>query len=530
MIRRLFRAFVLILLIVPGSLPAAYPIHATYLDFYRNLTPELWGLEFQFMKAIQINTIVIVSVGHLKANSSQPLSCSVAGSGNYTDSSGYSVAAEGLLYPSDLMSPTQPTVDLLEMVLELADSAGMQVYLGSLQTATDWSDGTEFCALRAYNQQVASEIVGRYGHHASLKGWYFTQEIWMNWVKYYGQQHGTGAAGYYGTNLMAEWVEDMKSIDTTKLTSSAVVVKETGTGVMPSLTAAELQQWTTSLLQTASLDILMPQDGAGAQAGAPPLSDLPAYFGAMAAAIPAAGTNTALWSTLELFTAPSDPSVSSEQYPPTNDIYRIQTQVNAVSPFVSGYISWMFGDHMSPQATYYPVEADELNRRYKYTFNPLSAGNDDVIHLQSYSYPSQQPDANHSDSMAHPLLSDGTGGGYSGQSLATWVAFSNTTGVPDTVQIVGDLGSTHVIHSCRALTQSWMTAGILHPSMMVAEVSQDGVNWTPFGSTSSFPSDTQNFAVMWGEVDGTASARFVRWTFTYSQWLFLAELEVIGPK
>ncbi len=530
-IQRLFRALGLAVLIAPSSLPSAYPIQGTFLNFYRNLTPELWALEFQSMKSADINTIVIVSVGHLQASATQALSCSVGASGSYTDSSGYGLAGDGLLYPSDFVSPAQrPTADLLEMVLELADSAGMNVYLSSLQTATDWMDGTEFCALREYNQQVATEIVQRYGHHSSFKGWYFTQEVWMNWVKYYGQQHGAGATGYYGTNLMAEWVNDMKAIDATKLTSAAVVVKESGTGAMPGLTAGELQQWTASFLQTAKLDILMPQDGAGAQAGAPLLSDLPVYFAAMSAAIPAAGAHTALWSTLELFTASSDPKVSGEQYRPTNDTSRIQTQVNAVRPFVSGYVSWMFGDDMSPQATYYPVEADELNRQYKYTFKPEEAPNDDVLLLQSYSYPSQQPDARYPDSSAVPMLSDGTGGGYNGNSLTSWVGFSNPNFRPATVQIVGDLGTIQTIHSVRVLAQSWVNTGILHPSRMVAEASQDGVNWTAFGMSTSFPSDTQNFAVVWGEVDGSASARFVRWTFTYSEWLMLAELEVVGSK
>jgi hypothetical protein len=59
-------------------------------------------------------------------------------------------------------------------------------------------------------------------------------------------------------------------------------------------------------------------------------------------------------------------------------------------------------------------------------------------------------------------------------------------------------------------------------------VSQDGSNWTSFGSANSFPADTQDFAVMWGEATGSASARYIRWTFTCQQWLFLAELEIGG--
>jgi len=37
-----------------------------------------------------------------------------------------------------------------------------------------------------------------------------------------------------------------------------------------------------------------------------------------------------------------------------------------------------------------------------------------------------------------------------------------------------------------------------------------------------------DFAIMWGEVQGSATGRYVRWTFRYREWLFLAELEAIG--
>jgi hypothetical protein len=354
------RSWTNFLVFVLGALPcgAAYPIHGTFLNFYRDLTPELWKLEFQNMKDIDINTVVLLSVGHLRSDSN--------------DSSGFGLAPDGLLYPSNYLSPAErPTADRLEMVLSLADRQGMNVYLGSLQTETDWTDGKEFAVLRAYNRLIAAEIIERYGRHPSFQGWYFTQEMWMNWVKYYSVQAGSkSAASYYGTMLMAGWVADMKSIDARKLTTASVVVKETGHGVMPGLTPAELRQWTTSFVETTNLDILMPQDGAGAQAGAPPVDDLPSYFSAMAAAIQAAGTNTALWSTLETFTADIQPN--GEQYPPAN-IARIQNQISQVSPYVSGYISWIFGDDMSPQATYYPAEASELNRQYKSRFKAQSA-------------------------------------------------------------------------------------------------------------------------------------------------------------
>lgn len=132
----------------------------------------------------------------------------------------------------------------------------MNVFLGSLQTATDWTDGTEFKALQAYNPLVAAEILKRYGFHTSLRGWYFTQEIWMNWVAY--NQTNYNAGGYYGTTQLANWVSEMNALDPTKLTTAAVVVKEAGDGAMPGLTPSDLQGWMTSFLQATNLSIIMP--------------------------------------------------------------------------------------------------------------------------------------------------------------------------------------------------------------------------------------------------------------------------------
>jgi hypothetical protein len=336
-------------------LARVYPIQGTFLNFYRDLTPELWKLEFQYMKDVDIDTVVVLSVGHLRPDSN--------------DASGYSLAPDGCLYPSRYLMGRYPTAsdrpsnDRLEMVLSLADHQRMKVYVGSLQTATDWTDGREFAALRAYNRLVAAEIRERYGHHPSFQGWYFTQELWMNWMKYYGH-------AYYGTGQLANWAADMRSIDSTKLTAATVVVKATSQGSMPGLTASELRTWTTSLVRTTKLDILMPQDGAGAGAGAPSIGDLPDYFAAMAAGVRAGATKTSLWSIVETFTA--DCSPSGERYPPAN-ISRIRSQISQVRPYVTGYVSWIFGDDLSPQARYYPAEARELNRQYKLSFGPVGS-------------------------------------------------------------------------------------------------------------------------------------------------------------
>lgn len=276
-----------------------YPLMGSFLNFYRNFGEPQWGLEFNRMRQISMNTIIVVSVGALKSDSS--------------DANGYNLSGEGLLYPSQLVpAAIRPSVDRLEMILQLADQRGMKVYLGSLQTAGDWTTGMEFAALRDYNKRVAQEIVAAYGQHPSLEGWYFTQEIWMNWVK----AHVPSATWpiYYGTAILRDFISDMAMVDATKPVAAAVVFKKDGNAFMPGLTASELQSVTTQFLQSSALQILMPQDGGGAEAGAAPISELPAYFQALKSAADASAAGTALWSTVETFT--QVPNLSNDRFPP----------------------------------------------------------------------------------------------------------------------------------------------------------------------------------------------------------------------
>ena len=89
------------------------------------------------------------------------------------------------------------------MLLTAADQFGMQVYVGSLQTYGVWSNGDEFNALHKYDPVVAREILARYGSHPSLNSgggnWYFSHELWLNWVKFYGP-------AYYGISELGTYV------------------------------------------------------------------------------------------------------------------------------------------------------------------------------------------------------------------------------------------------------------------------------------------------------------------------------------
>lgn len=352
----------------------------------------LWSREFDWMRQVDMDNVVVASLGQLQPNSADP--------------TGYSLSAEGLLYPSLLVDPSiRPTTDRLDMILSLADARGMKVYLGSLGTYADWATGAEFTALRKYNKLVAQEVLANYARHPSLQGWYFAQEIWMNWVLNYGPN-------YYGTTIMANFVADMKTLDPTKPVAAAVVFKEFGFGSMPGMTPADVQTQTTGFLQTTGLQILMPQDGAGAAAGAPPMSDLPAYYQAFANAVAAVSPQSVLWSTVETFTEVAN--MGPEQFPPATAI-RIQQQVNLERPYVTGYVNYIFGSDLSQQATFYPVEASALNRDYQSRSRPAVIPNTPALPIVSYqSTPPPSPD--YPDSNNH--LSNRTGGGYDNYNLS----------------------------------------------------------------------------------------------------------------
>jgi hypothetical protein len=420
-----------------------------------------------------------------------------------------------LLYPSLLVDASiRPTEDRLEMILSLADQRGMRVYIGSLQTWADWTTGAEFVALREYNRRVAQEVLDHYGHHPSLEGWYFTQEIWMNWVKFYG-------SGYYGTALLRDFITDMQTLDPTKPVCAAVVFKKDAYYSMPGLTPEELQTVTTSFLAATQLPILMPQDGAGAEAGAPPLTELPSYFQALKNAAVSAAVGTVLWGTVETFTAV--PNLSNDRYPPASAM-RVQEQVNATRPYVTGYVNWIFGNDMSPQATYYPVEATGLNRDYQSRFRPSAVPQTTAFRFPFYqSAPGASP--YYPDTTLE--LADRTGGGYNGYTLTDWAGYpvEDTGG---TVRVTADLGALQQIRSVRALSLSMNNSGIYHPRSMIVEVSNDGTNYSWVGNGASGMPETWDFSVGWTELSLATTARYVRCTFSHIAWLFLSELEVVG--
>ncbi len=501
------------------TLPAFLPIlqgqvrepsfTGSFVKFDRNFTTvEMWQRELAAEAALGHRILILPGDGTLMPSSE--------------DDTGFTVNPQTLLYPSDIFPALPSRPDELGMLLTAADQFGMQVFIGSLQTYGVWSNGDEFDALHKYDILLAREILARYGAHPSFNSgggnWYFSHELWLNWVKFYGP-------AYYGIGELETYVAHMKALAARARVIEAPVFKKTGTAVMPGVSAAEAGRYLALLASRSQVDIVAPQDGAGAQAGAPDVSELGDYYSQMRATLEtsvAAGI-VQLWTTAETFQAAAPGTESANGWQPA-PISRIRQQIAAEAPYVSQIIQFVYGWDMSPEATYTPVEADTLLARYSDTFVTISLAGGSVSYSvsPSPSYPDTFPSK----------LTNGTGGGF-GQSLTTdWVGFSgHPTGA---VTVTVDLGGPKRFTGVQALFAGSTLSGIYFPHSVVTEYSSDGgFSWFPLGSPNnqSLEIDTPPlYAVRWLNATNRTPiiASRVRVTVTFQEWLFIGEIKVLG--
>ena len=142
-------------LIVPKG--NAMRITGTFLDEishdipHQNWGAKEWDLDFRYMKAMGIDTVIIIRSGYRKF----------------------------LTYPSKYLLGKgcyMPSVDLLELFLSLADKYGMKFYFGLYDSGRYWDTGDMSYELET-NKYVIEEVWNAYGHHKSFGGWYISTEI-----------------------------------------------------------------------------------------------------------------------------------------------------------------------------------------------------------------------------------------------------------------------------------------------------------------------------------------------------------------
>lgn len=136
----------------------ALPITGTFLDEishdipHQNWGESEWDADFRHMKAIGINTVIMIRCGYRKF----------------------------ITYPSPYLTSIgcyEPSVDLLDMYLRLAEKYGMTFYFGLYDSGEYW-DTHDMTSEIKHNKYVIDEVWEMYGkRYKSFGGWYLSGEI-----------------------------------------------------------------------------------------------------------------------------------------------------------------------------------------------------------------------------------------------------------------------------------------------------------------------------------------------------------------
>jgi len=119
---------------------------------HQNWGKNEWEIDFQHMKAIGIDTVILIRSGYRKF----------------------------ITYPSTYLIQHKncytPPVDLVELFLQLANKYNMHFYFGLYDSGEYWDTGNMMAEIDS-NRFVIDEVWQKYGHHPSFKGWYLSMEI-----------------------------------------------------------------------------------------------------------------------------------------------------------------------------------------------------------------------------------------------------------------------------------------------------------------------------------------------------------------
>jgi len=118
---------------------------------HQNWGAKEWDADFRYMKAIGIDTVIMIRAGYRKF----------------------------LTWPSKHLIKKgcyMPSVDYLELFLSLADKYGMKFYFGLYDSGVYWDTGNMLHEAEE-NMFVIEEVWKEYGHHKSFQGWYLSTEI-----------------------------------------------------------------------------------------------------------------------------------------------------------------------------------------------------------------------------------------------------------------------------------------------------------------------------------------------------------------
>ena len=309
----------------------ALPITGTFLDEishdipHQNWGEKEWDADFRHMKAIGIDTVIMIRSGYRKF----------------------------LTYPSKYLVGKgcyAPYVDLLDMFLRLADRHGMKFWFGLYDSGRYWDTGDMSCEIED-NRYVIDEVWENYGrHHESFGGWYLSGEISrrtkgaIEAFRSLGMQCKEVSGGM--PTLMSPWIDGCKAV----MAASGALSKDDAVSV-----AEHEREWDEIFSGIAGA-----VDAVAFQDGHIDYDELDAFFEVNKRLADRYGMQC--WTNAESF----DRDMPIKFFPIKFEKLRLKLE----AAFRAGFdkaITFEFSHFMSPQSAY--LQAGHLYDRYKEYFN-----------------------------------------------------------------------------------------------------------------------------------------------------------------
>ncbi|HUI10842.1 MAG TPA: DUF4434 domain-containing protein [Bacteroidota bacterium] len=294
----------------------ALPITGTFIDEItydipsQNWGAEQWRADFDAMKAIGIDTVIIIRSG-LRGKT---------------------------LFPSKTIG-TDTGGDLPRLFLDEAAKRNMKLFFGNYDSA-EWGKPGAWKKEIEINRGFMREIWERYGSSSAFTGWYLS--------------HETSHSRFHFREITTELSELAKTLSPGKpvlmspfYPSRKIYPDE---GLDPSEFA---DNWRQTLKGITTIDYAAFQDGTA------PLGELDAYLGQAKAVMDEMGIK--LWNNVETFTR--DMPI---KFPPI-DFRELREKLTIAARYATKNISFEFSHFMSPNSLY--PSARNLYGRYREFFN-----------------------------------------------------------------------------------------------------------------------------------------------------------------
>lgn len=317
-------------LIVPKA--QGLKITGTFLDEishdipHQNWGEEEWDRDFAYMKAIGIDTVIMIRSGYRKF----------------------------ITYPSEYLMNKhncyRPSVDLVELYLRLADKYHMKFFFGLYDSGKYWDTGDLSWEVED-NKYVIDEIWKNYGsRYKSFQGWYISGEISRQTKGAIGAFHAMGkqckdVSGGLPT-FISPWIDGKKAVQA----AGGELSKENAVSVQE-----HEREWS-EIFE----GIHKVVDAVAFQDGHIDYDELDAFFSVNKKMADKYGMKC--WTNAETI----DRDMPIKFLPIKFDKLRMKLDAAARAGFDKG-ITFEFSHFMSPQSSY--PQAGHLYNRYKEYFN-----------------------------------------------------------------------------------------------------------------------------------------------------------------